>query len=83
MRRIALSSLALGLIGLATALVIHVIYDALLGPDPRRFKLTTNIVMDTTFVLINVLVAAMVAWAVAVATRFPVWHLRRSSENAG
>ncbi|MEM9703526.1 MAG: hypothetical protein AAF907_13890 [Planctomycetota bacterium] len=70
-------------IGLAAAVLIHVLYDGLLGPDPRRFSLIVNIVMDTAFVLVNTIAAAIAAWVVTVVTGRPVWRLARTAAEIG
>jgi hypothetical protein len=36
--------------GVVSALLISVAYDRVVGPDPLRFGLATNIVMDTTII---------------------------------
>jgi hypothetical protein len=70
------SSLALLGCGLVTAIVIRVIYDAWIGPDPRRFSLLVNLAMDTAVLLVNTVLAAVVAWTVKQLTGRPVWMLR-------
>lgn len=77
--RILMGLLYLTLVGLAAAILIQVIYDALLGPSPLRFKLIDNIWMDIVFVLVNTLMAAAVAWIVAQTTGLRVWRLRSDS----
>ena len=74
-RRIVASIFALIVIGVLTAVVIHFIYDALLGPDPRRFSLVSNIWMDTLFVLVNTLVAGLLAWLASAVFGKKVWRL--------
>ena len=44
--------------GVTTALLIHMVRSAVLGPDPRCFALSSHLVIDTAFVLINTLVGA-------------------------
>ena len=69
------SGMALIGCGVTTALMIHVIYDMLLGPDPRRFPLANNMVMDTAFVLFNTAIAALVAWILSRLTSKSLWPL--------
>lgn len=70
------SSAALIVIGVVAAIAIHLIYDAILGPDPRRFPLTSNLVMDTVFVLANSCIAGLIAWAFSKLVRRNVWDLK-------
>ena len=57
-RRALLKTLAALLAcGVTAALVIHAVYDAMIGPDPRRFGLLQNIGMDTAIILFNTVVA--------------------------
>ncbi len=44
-------------LGVGAAAVIYLIYENMVGPDPRRFGLVKNILMDTGFVLMNSLLA--------------------------
>jgi|MDTC01.2.fsa_nt_gb hypothetical protein len=44
--------------GVTTALLIHMVRSAVLGPDLRCFALSSHLVIDTAFVLINTLVGA-------------------------
>ena len=69
------SALLLAICGTAAALLIHVFYDALLGPDPLRFSLLSNIAMDIAFVLVNTLISAIVAALFTVTTGRPVWRI--------
>ena len=75
LKPLMLSAVALIVCGAVAALVISGIYDVLLGPDPRRFALTSNIVMDTAFVFINTIIAAIVATAVSYVTGTQLWRV--------
>lgn len=46
--------------GLLAAATIHLLYDALLGPDPRRFSFAVNVALDTAFVALHVAAARLV-----------------------
>ena len=70
------SSLALLGCGLVAAVTISLIYDAWIGPDPRRFSLLANLSMDTAVLLVNTVLAAVFAWTVKQLTGRPVWMLR-------
>lgn len=55
--------IALIVSGVGAAFIIHVLYDGLHGPDPLRFSLVQNVVMDIAFVLVNALAAtALIHW---------------------
>ena len=47
-------------LGTLAAVIIRLIYDLLLGPDPRRFSFVSNLMMDIAFVAIHVLIAGLV-----------------------
>ena len=49
--------IGLTLCGTGAAIAIHFLYDILIGPDPRRFLLWSNIRMDIAIVCFNSLVA--------------------------
>ena len=61
--RTALRVLCVVVLGTLAALIIRLIYDLLLGPDPRRFSFVSNLMMDIGFVAIHVLVAGVVSRA--------------------
>lgn len=48
-------------LGTVAAVVIRFFYDMILGPDPRRFSFSANLVMDITFVAVHVLGARLMA----------------------
>ena len=73
--QVLLSVVALVASGIVAALLIHVAYDVLHGPDPLRFTLASNIVMDTTFIFVNTLVAFVLAGVVSYATGRATWRL--------
>lgn len=73
---LAVSSLALLACGLAAALLVHIVYDWSLGPDPRRFSLAKNIVMDTAVVLFNTTCAYATAMLLQRVLGRPLWRLR-------
>ncbi len=75
---IAASLTALLGCGLIAALIIHMLYDWSIGPDPRRFQLSTNIVMDIVVVLFNTLCVFVLARLVQFFTGRSVWFLRES-----
>ncbi len=76
--KILISLVALLGCGISAAVGIHVLYDVLIGPDPRRFPLSTNIGIDTAVILFNTIVAAFGALIVRSITGRPTWFLRRS-----
>ena len=61
--------LVIGLLALACTLAIHLVYDALWGPDPARFGFLTNFGMEFALVAFHVLAAAVVNGLRRVATR--------------
>ena len=73
---IAFSSLALLACGIVTAVLIHVVYDWSIGPDPRRFGLAQNILMDTAVVLFNTVCAYVTARVLQRALGRSLWRLR-------
>ena len=76
LKNVTFSVVMLMLCGTLAALLIHVLYDALLGPDPRRFSLTSNVIMDITFVLVNTLIAATVATMLFFTTGISMWRCK-------
>jgi len=48
--------------GVLVALAIGAVYDVEIGPDPRRFSLAANIVMDTVVVAILVALMGALNW---------------------
>ncbi len=60
-RQLGLSILALVVVGFLAAILIHVVYDVLLGPDPRRFSVAPNVLMDVAFVGVNAILAFGIA----------------------
>jgi hypothetical protein len=75
LRQIALSVIGVIVCGSGAALLIHGTYDVLLGPDPRRFAFTSNLVMDIAFVFVNTIAAAIVATALSRPTGRQLWWL--------
>lgn len=55
--------------GIAAAVIIHVVYDVIHGPDPLRFSPLANVIMDIAFVGIHVLLAWFASWLWKMATQ--------------
>lgn len=80
-RAISVGSIVVSLIslcgcGVFAAILIHLLYDSLIGPDPRRFGFVSNIAMDTAIVAFNTILAACFASIVRATTGRPTWFLR-------
>ncbi len=75
-KQLARAAVALIVAGFVAATLIYWIYDALVGPDPRRFSFLTNVWIDAVFVLVQTTIAALGAWSVHKITRRQVWSLR-------
>ena len=67
---------ALVIIGFVTATAIHVLYDLLIGPDPRRFSFPQNLWMDIVFVFTNAAIAWLVCCLFSFATGRSAWRIR-------
>ena len=74
----AVAKMVFGLLacGSGAAIAIHFLYDSFVGPDPRRFAFSSNLIMDTTIVAFNTAVAALTAFIVHTATGRPTWLFR-------
>ncbi|WP_165220653.1 hypothetical protein [Aquisphaera insulae] len=75
--------LAMGLLALACTAAIHVLYDALRGPDPARFGFLANLGMEFALVAFHVLAARVVRWlwgGLAGSVRLPKYHRPLRSE---
>lgn len=78
-RAISISLLALLACGLGAALLIDLVYDWSIGPDPKRFGLARNIAMDTAVVLFNTLCAYVLAMLLESFLGRPLWQLRNTN----
>ncbi len=58
--RVILRTISTVALGTLAAVVIHLVYDAIRGPDPLRFSFVSNVAMDTAFVAIHTLPAWLV-----------------------
>lgn len=81
-KHVVASSFALLACGFFTALSISRIYDAVIGPDPRRFSFWTNLWMDTAVLIVNTSVAAAAAWLLGRLSGRSLWSIRSETADA-